>query len=129
MVFDGLRNDIRIVLVSSPPALLSLNFGPSSPCWGRFFWQTSLLSSRSWNVKTQPRLATAACVKYRLALPEDPADGLVILDLAREIVVTFLQAESTGARERCSGNAYSAAPNLRASYGPPVHAGRLLQLD
>jgi hypothetical protein len=114
MVFDGLRNDIRIVLVSSPPALLSLNFGPSSACWGRFFWQTSLLSSRSWNVKTQPRLATAACVKHRLALPEDPADGLVILDLAREIVVTFLQAESTGARERCRGNAYSAAPNLSA---------------
>jgi hypothetical protein len=24
-------------------------------------------------------------------LPEDPADGLAILDLARELVVTFLQ--------------------------------------
>jgi len=36
MVFDGLRNDIRIVLVSSPPALLSVNFGPSSPALGPF---------------------------------------------------------------------------------------------
>jgi hypothetical protein len=47
-------------------------------------------------VKTQPPNEADWRRRHALniasQLPEDPADGLVILDVAREIVVTLLQA-------------------------------------
>jgi hypothetical protein len=103
-----------------PPSRSSDTSGLSAaPCAGAVsFGRPRCSRADQWNVKTPPPNEADWRRRHALniasQLPEDPADGLVILDVAREIVVTLLQAGGTGARESRHGNAHSAAPNLSA---------------